>query len=115
MTLERFVDVTSANAARILGLYPRKGVIAAGSDADIVVFNPRVERTLSAKTHHMNVDYSCYEGMKVKGLPEVVMQRGHILVQDGKFHGKPGAGRFLRRSAFHGVPVTTPSPVGARA
>jgi dihydropyrimidinase len=80
-----------------------------------VIFNPHVERTISAKTHHMNVDYSCYEGMKVKGLPEVVMQRGNFLVRDGKFLGAKGAGQFLRRSAFHGTPATEPRPVGATA
>jgi dihydropyrimidinase len=63
----------------------------------------------------MNVDYSCYEGMTVKGLPEVVMQRGNVLVRDGKFQGVKGAGQFLRRSAFHGAPASEPSPVGARS
>jgi dihydropyrimidinase len=62
----------------------------------------------------MNVDYSCYEGMTVKGLPEVVMQRGNVLVRDGKFHGVKGAGQFLRRSPFHQVPASEPSAVGAR-
>jgi len=80
-----------------------------------VIFNPNVERTLSAKTHHMNVDYSCYEGMKVKGLPEIVMQRGNVLVRDGKFQGAKGAGKFLRRAPFHGTPQREPSPVGATA
>ena len=84
----------------MFGLYPRKGTLAPGADADIVVFNPDVERTLSARTHHMRVDYSCYEGRKVRGLPEVVMQRGNVLVQDGKFLGQPGAGRFLPRGRF---------------
>jgi dihydropyrimidinase len=63
----------------------------------------------------MNVDYSCYEGMTVKGLPEVVMQRGNVLVKDGKFQGTKGGGQFLRRSPFHTVPTTQPSPVGARS
>ena len=84
----------------MFGLYPRKGTLAPGSDADIVVFNPDAERTLSADTHHMRVDYSCYEGRKVRGLPEVVMQRGNVLVSGGKFLGQPGAGRFLQRSRF---------------
>jgi dihydropyrimidinase len=82
----------------MFGLYPRKGTIAPGSDADIVVFDPTVERELSSKTHHMNVDYSAYEGRKVKGLPEVVLQRGNVLVKDGMFHGKAGQGKFLKRS-----------------
>ena len=115
ISINRFVELVATAPARMFGLFPRKGTLAPGSDADIVVFNPEIERTISAKTHHMHVDYSCYEGMKVKGLPEVVMQRGNILVQDGKFHGKPGAGQFLRRRPFHGVPLTEPSRVGATA
>jgi dihydropyrimidinase len=115
ITLNRFVELVATAPAKMFGLFPRKGTIAPGSDADIVIFNPRVERTLSAKTHHMNVDYSCYEGMTVKGLPEVVMQRGNVLVRDGKFQGVKGAGQFLRRSPFHGVPASEPSPVGARS
>jgi dihydropyrimidinase len=115
ITLNRFVELVATAPAKMFGLFPRKGTIAPGSDADIVIFNPRVERTLSAKTHHMNVDYSCYEGMTVKGLPEVVMQRGNVLVRDGKFQGTKGAGQFLRRSPFHRVPASEPSPVGARS
>ena len=115
ITPNRFVELVASAPARMFGLFPRKGTIAPGSDADIVVFNPNVERTLSAKTHHMNVDYSCYEGMTVKGLPEVVMQRGNVLVRDGKFLGRRGAGHFLRRSPFHGTPAREPSPAGARA
>jgi dihydropyrimidinase len=96
--LNRFVELVATAPAKMFGLYPRKGTIAPGSDADIVVFDPNAERELSAKTHHMNVDYSCYEGMKVKGLPEIVMQRGRILVKDGRYHGTPGQGRFIARS-----------------
>ncbi|HYM50268.1 MAG TPA: dihydropyrimidinase [Candidatus Limnocylindrales bacterium] len=94
----RFVELVSTAPARMFGLYPKKGTIAPGSDADIVVFNPRVERMLSSKTHHMNVDYSAYEGRKVKGVPEVVMQRGKVLVENGKFHGRRGDGQFLKRN-----------------
>jgi dihydropyrimidinase len=98
ISLNRFVDLVATAPARMFGLYPRKGTIAPGFDADIVVFDPNHERTLSAKTHHMNVDYSCFEGMTVKGLPEVVLQRGSVLVEDGEFHGKEGQGQFLKRS-----------------
>ena len=84
--------------ARLFGLYPRKGTIAAGSDADLVVFDPAHERTLSAADQHGAVDYSCYEGLRVHGLPEVVMQRGHVLVEGGRFHGSPGTGRYLPRT-----------------
>jgi dihydropyrimidinase len=100
--LNRFVELVATAPAKMFGLYPRKGTIAPGSDADIVVFDPRVERTISASEHHMNVDYSVYEGRTVRGLPEVVMQRGKILVQDGRFHGKPGDGRFQPRSRIPG-------------
>jgi dihydropyrimidinase len=96
--LNRFVDVVATRPAKMFGLYPRKGTIAPGSDADIVVFDPKHERVISAEGHHMNVDYSCYEGMTVHGLPEIVMQRGQVLVEGGGYHGKPGQGRFLPRS-----------------
>jgi dihydropyrimidinase len=96
--LNRFVEIVATAPAKMFGLYPRKGTIAPGSDADVVVFDPRVERVISAERHHMRVDYSCYEGRKVRGLPEVVLQRGRVLVQDGEFHGKPGWGNFIPRS-----------------
>ncbi|HEY7667779.1 MAG TPA: dihydropyrimidinase [Actinomycetota bacterium] len=96
--LNRFVELVATAPARMFGLYPKKGTIAPGFDADIVVFDPNVERTISASTHHMRVDYSAYEGRKVRGLPEVVMQRGNVLVKDGEFHGAPGQGRFVPRS-----------------
>jgi dihydropyrimidinase len=96
--LNRFVDLVSTSPAKMFGLYPRKGTLAPGFDADVVVFDPNAERTISSTTHHMNVDYSCYEGMTVWGLPEVVLQRGNVLVKGGEFHGKRGSGRFLERS-----------------
>ncbi len=96
----RWVELVATNPAKMFGLYPRKGTIAPGFDADIVVFDPNRERVLSAESHHMNVDYSCYEGMKVWGLPEVVMQRGTVLVQDGEWLGKEGQGSFVPRSRF---------------
>jgi dihydropyrimidinase len=100
MSLTRWVELCCTNPAKMFGLYPRKGTIAPGFDADIVVFDPKVERVLSAKTHHMNVDYSCYEGMKVWGKPEVVIQRGAILVEGDQWFGKEGQGRFIPRSRF---------------
>jgi dihydropyrimidinase len=97
ISLARWVEVSSATPARMFGLYPRKGVIAAGSDADIVVYNPTATQTLSAATHHMNVDYSAYEGWELTGKVETVLSRGAIVVSDNTFHGREGHGRFLTR------------------
>src|SRR5919202_1853457 len=93
VSLNRFVELTSTAAAKMFGLFPRKGTIAVGSDADIVVFDPDAEQTISAATHHMNVDYSAYEGCKVKGAVETVLSRGSIVVEAGEFKGKAGAGQ----------------------
>jgi dihydropyrimidinase len=97
ISLNRWVDAVATAPAKLFGLYPRKGTLAPGSDADVVVFDPTAERVISAAGHHMNVDYSCYEGLRVRGRPEVVLQRGHVLVEDGTFRGRPGAGRYLPR------------------
>jgi dihydropyrimidinase len=96
----RFVQLVSTAPAKIFGLYPRKGTIAVGSDADIVIFDPLEEQVLSAKTHHMRVDYSMFEGIKVKGVAKIVLSRGRVLVEDGKFLGRAGAGEFVRRKTF---------------
>jgi dihydropyrimidinase len=98
--LNRFVELTSTAAAKIFGLFPKKGTIAVGSDADLVIFNPNREQTISAATHHMRVDYSAYEGWKVKGVTETVLSRGKVIVEDGEWKGKAGDGRFLRRGTF---------------
>ncbi len=100
ITLNRFVELTSTAAAKIFGLFPKKGTIAVGSDADIVIFNPDREQVISAATHHMRVDYSAYEGRRVRGVSEIVMSRGNVIVENVTFKGKPGEGRFLKRSAF---------------
>ena len=97
VSLNRFVELTSTAAAKMFGLFPRKGTVAVGSDADIVVFDPEAEQTISAATHHMNVDYSAYEGRKVKGVVETVLSRGSVVVEGGEFKGKAGAGQFLKR------------------
>ncbi|RZS43650.1 dihydropyrimidinase [Herbihabitans rhizosphaerae] len=97
LTLARWVEVSSTTPARMFGMYPRKGVIAPGSDADIVVYDPAAKQTLSAETHHMNVDYSAYEGMEITGRVSTVLSRGEIVVDGGEFHGRAGHGRFLRR------------------
>jgi dihydropyrimidinase len=100
ITLNRFVELTSTAAAKIFGLFPKKGTIAVGSDADIVVFDPGREQTISAKTHHMRVDYSAYEGRKVQGVVETVLSRGNIVVENGAFKGKAGDGKFLQRGTL---------------
>ena len=100
--LNRFVELTSTSAAKLFGLFPRKGTIAVGSDADIVIFDPNEEMTISAATHHMNVDYSAYEGMTVRGVTKTVLSRGRVVIEDGKYIGKPGDGQFLKRSTFSG-------------
>ncbi|HVR41585.1 MAG TPA: dihydropyrimidinase [Thermoanaerobaculia bacterium] len=97
ISVNRFVEITSTAAAKIFGLFPRKGTIAVGSDADIVIFDPNEEMTISAKTHHMNVDYSCYEGWKVKGVTKTVLSRGELVIEEGNYVGKPGRGGFLKR------------------
>ena len=98
--LSKFVALTSTNAAKLFGLFPRKGTIAVGSDADIVVWDPEAERVLSAKSHHMNVDYNPFEGIRVRGKPKYVLLRGQVIVDHDRFVGKPGMGQFLRRKPF---------------
>ena len=98
---QRFVELTAAGPARIFGLWPRKGTIAVGSDADLVVWDPERETRLSVETLHMRVDYSPYEGRVVRGGPAVVMSRGEVIVDRGEWKGRPGRGQFLKRS--HGA------------
>jgi len=99
ITKERWVEVISTAPARMFGMYPRKGAVAVGSDADLVVYDPNRKRTISATTHHMDVDYSCYEGRTVQGAADVVMSRGSVIVRNGEFTGRKGAGRFVKRGA----------------
>jgi dihydropyrimidinase len=101
--VNRFVEIVSTTPAKLFGLYPRKGAVAVGSDADLVVFDPDRKHTISARTHHMRVDYSMFEGITVTGMPEVVMSRGRVLVEGDQFHGKAGTGNFLKRAAYSGV------------
>jgi dihydropyrimidinase len=97
ISLGRWVDVTSTTPARMFGLFPKKGVIAPSADADIVIYDPNGTQTFSASTHHMNVDYSAYEGMEVKGKVTTVLSRGTAVIEGGRYVGTPGAGRFLLR------------------
>ncbi|HXT76522.1 MAG TPA: dihydropyrimidinase [Candidatus Eisenbacteria bacterium] len=99
----RFVEVVSTAPARLFGLFPRKGTIAVGSDADIVIFDPAAHDVISAKTHHMRVDYSMFEGIAITGIPKTVLSRGQAVIDSGKFVGRPGSGQFLRRQTYAGV------------
>ena len=96
----RFVELVSTTPAKLFGLYPRKGTIAVGSDADLVIFDPKRKHTISAKTHHMRVDYSMFEGIQVTGMPDVVLSRGQVVVDGDKFLGRAGQGEFLRRATY---------------
>jgi dihydropyrimidinase len=98
ISAERWVEIISTAPARMFGMFPRKGTVAVGSDADLVIYDPAAEHVISAKTHHMAVDYSCYEGRRVRGRSEIVLSRGSVVVRDGAFTGRPGWGRFLKRS-----------------
>ena len=103
LTLNRFVELVSTAPARIFGMYPKKGVLAPGSDADIVLWDEKADHTISAKTHHMRVDYSMFEGFKVRGNARDVYSRGELIVSGGKFVGIPGRGQYLRREARGGT------------
>jgi dihydropyrimidinase len=95
LDLRRFVEVVSTNSAKILGLYPKKGVIAPGSDADLVIIDPEREHSLNAADLHQGTDLSVYEGMEVTGWPWMTILRGKIIVEDDKFVGKTGQGKFV--------------------
>ncbi|HTX57278.1 MAG TPA: dihydropyrimidinase [Candidatus Acidoferrales bacterium] len=101
----QFVALGSTNPARLFGLFPRKGTIAVGSDADVVVWDPNEERTISAKTHHMNVDNNVFEGMRVKGRPRYVFSRGLKVAQGDEFTGRKGHGTFVPSAKFYPVQV----------
>ena len=107
MSLERFVDITSANAAKIFGLYPRKGALAAGSDADITIIDPSVHKRLSLDDMHLQ-DYSIWEGWEIRGWPAITILRGKVIVEDGKLLGSPGYGQLIPRKI---APEVTIRPV----
>ena len=100
ISLNRMVDLLATQPAKLFGLYPRKGTVAVGADADLVVFDPERRETISAATHHSKCDYNLYEGTEVTGAPELVLLRGTVLVEDGELVGTPGTGRFVRRARF---------------
>ena len=97
MDLQQFVNIASTQAAKIFGLFPRKGTIQPGSDADFVIYDPAYRGKISAKTHSMNVDYNPFEGWPIEGRPSLVAVRGQIAVRDGKFCGTVGRGQLLKR------------------
>jgi len=99
-SVNRFVELVSTTPAKLFGLYPRKGTIAVGSDADLVIFDPNRKHTISAKTHHMRVDYSMFEGIQVMGMPVTVLSRGRVVVDSDKFLGRAGRGEFVKRSTY---------------
>jgi dihydropyrimidinase len=100
ISLNRMVELLATNPAKLFGLYPRKGTIAVGSDADIVIFDPEQKVTISAKTQRSKTDYNLYEGTEVTGTPEIVLLRGQILVEGGELVAEPGVGQFVRRARF---------------
>jgi dihydropyrimidinase len=101
LDLDRFVDSASTRAAKLFGLFPRKGTIGVGSEADLVIYDPDYRGVVSAKSHHVNNDYSGFEGMKIEGRPSVVTVRGKVQVRDGKFVGELGRGKMLKREPSH--------------
>jgi dihydropyrimidinase len=99
ITMNRFVDLVSTRPAKIFGLYPRKGSITVGADADLLLWDPKRKWTISAKTHRMKVDYNAYEGIEVTGVPDTVLLRGKVVVRDQKHVGSTTDGAFVRRQA----------------
>jgi dihydropyrimidinase len=100
ITLNRMVELLSTSPAKLFGLYPRKGTVAVGSDADIVVFDPSRKHMISAATHHSKTDYNLYEGIEVTGTPEIVLLRGNVLVENDELVATPGIGQFVKRAKF---------------
>ncbi len=119
ITPEEFVAVTSTNIAKILNMYPRKGAVLVGADADLVVVDPKAEKVISAKTQQSAIDYNVFEGMKVKGLPRFTLTRGRVAVEEGKVKAQEGWGQFVRRDPRPSVnralakwkDLTAPRPV----
>jgi dihydropyrimidinase len=98
--MPEFVALTSANAAKIFNVYPRKGAVAAGSDADLVVWDPKKTRRISAKTHHQKVDFNIFEGMEVEGVNAITIAQGKVVYRDGELRTIRGAGRYIDRPPF---------------
>jgi dihydropyrimidinase len=113
ISLNRMVELLCTNPAKLFGLYPRKGTLAVGSDADVVVFDPAKQVRISASTHHSRSDYNLYEGTEVQGSPEIVLLRGNVLVEAGELVASPGIGQFIRRAKFGDELKTTAGAMAA--
>jgi dihydropyrimidinase len=119
LTMNEFVAVTSSNIAKILNIYPRKGAIAVGSDADIVVWDPNVGKRITAKNQQSVIDYNVFEGVKVTGLPRYTLSRGEVVFEDGAVKAEDGRGEFVERPPNAAVQqslsswkaLTTPKPI----
>jgi dihydropyrimidinase len=119
ITMNEFVAVTSTNAAKIFGMYPKKGAVAVGSDADLVVWDPEKEKVITAQHQQSAIDYNVFEGKRVKGLPRFTLTRGHVAVHDGDIRTQEGHGEFVPRAPNGAVnralsmfkDLTAPRPV----
>ncbi|MCG7384017.1 dihydropyrimidinase [Paenibacillus sp. ACRRY] len=106
ISLNQWVDLCSTRASKLFGMFPQKGTLAVGTDADIVIFDPSLSREISASTHHMNVDYSAFEGMQVQGCPITVLCRGEYVIKDRQFAGAAGSGKYVKRAKYDaGAPM----------
>jgi dihydropyrimidinase len=113
ISLNRMVELLCTNPAKLFGLYPRKGTIAVGSDADMVVFDPERNVTITAANQHSRTDYNLYEGTEVTGTPEVVLLRGNVLVENDELVAEPGIGQFVKRAKFGEELKPAPAPAAA--
>lgn len=105
ISIHQFVDIVSTRSAKLFGLFPKKGTIAVGCDADIVIFDPTAKRVLSAETHHMNVDYNPFEGIEITGEPVTVLSRGEYVIREKQFVGTPGSGQYVKRQTYPAAAV----------
>jgi dihydropyrimidinase len=103
ITIERFVELIATNPAKLFGLYPRKGTIAIGSDADLCILDPEKRVTIDARNMHSATDYDVYEGFEIRGWPVATISRGEVIFRDGELTGTPGRGKLIPRERFRGL------------
>lgn len=103
ISLNKYVEVSSTNSAKLFGMYPKKGTIGIGSDADLIIFDPKEKHKISVSTHHMNVDYSAYEGWELTGKCKTTILRGQVAIENGKVRVNKGYGKFVKRSKVSGI------------